>query len=352
MSDLVIETVAIDKVKPHPNADRLEIVEIGGWQVVAGKGNHEAGDVVVYIPPDAMIPEDVASRWGVSDYLKWRGQVRTKGRVKVVKLRGEFSYGFIAPNETGDDIGVDLAAHYDIDKYEEPIGHQAGPKSNEHPLFHRYTSINNLRNSKYSKLLNYGEPLVVTEKIHGTNSRIGWIRIDGNLELAIGTHRTQLQTELAGTYRLPLDTYTMPFYDLYNWIMDAAETGEWEYINSIIVFGEIYGKGVQHLHYGAENKDYRVFDIAVNGKYLHEDAMRYICEQVGLPVVPRLSLGVFTFETLLEMAEGDTTLKDSHIREGIVVRPMVENVTNRGERMIFKVIGGGYLAETNRTEHH
>lgn len=359
MSKLVVQPVTIEKIKPHPNADRLEIAVVGGWEVVTGKGNYNEGDVVVHIQPDSMIPRDQAEAWGVAQYLAFKKN-SDRGRVRAARLRSHTSFGFLVPNDTGAELGADLAEHYGVTKYEPPIpvGMQAGQRRSEHPLFHRYTDIQNLRN--HMDKLAYGEPLVVTEKIHGTNSRVGVVRETGTeegYELVVGTHRTQRDIEDCGVYGTPLDQYYHEIASTVAWLEDHNDG---EQINSIIFFGEIYGAGVQDLHYGAQQeKGYRLFDIAVNGNYLPWRTLEYFQEEFGLPLVPVLSRGVMDFEQLLELAQGNTTLDDSHIREGVVVRPWCQELTwGKGERdpnpkrMIFKLISDAYLLRKGGTEFH
>jgi RNA ligase (TIGR02306 family) len=229
----------------------------------------------------------------------------------------------------------------------------AGQVSNEHPLFHRYTDIQNLRN--FPDKLKLGNPVVVTEKLHGTNSRIGLVRNDDDYELVIGTHRTQRKVDDAGIYGLPWEKYQFEIQLLFNWAKEVVKP-----LNSVILFGEIYGAGVQDLHYGqTAEKGYRAFDVAINGEYMNFCAFRDVLDAVGIPRVPELGFGVYDLEDLLEIAEGDTTLDDTHIREGIVVRPaFLEDTWGRGtqaptqRRMIFKVISGNYLARKGGTEHH
>lgn len=368
MSELLVNVVRIDSIEPHPNADKLEIVKLGGWQIVSGKGNYAVGDLAVHVPPDAMVPRTLADQWGVTPYLSFKQSAELdsstpggRGRVRAAKLRGIPSYGFLAPNDTEASLGTDVAAHYGITKYEPPpppVGLQAGQQAKNHPLFHTYTDIGNLRN--FRDKLNYNEPLVVMEKIHGTNSRVGWVRIqheDGtsSLELAIGTHHTQRKPEDPGVYGMPLVKYGAVLENIKNWILTSYDTD----INSIIIFGEIYGAGVQDLHYGAKKeKDYRVFDISVNGKYLPWSTLEYWHENLGLPLVPCIALGVFDFKQLIEFAQGNTTLTDDHIKEGIVVRPLTESTWGKGDldpypkRTIFKLIGDDYLTRKNGSEYH
>lgn len=392
MSDLIITPVTITSIEPHPNADRLEICRVSGWDIVSGKGNYKVGDIVVHIPPDAMVPKTWADTWAVTPYLSFKKSAEFdsstpggRGRVRAAKLRGVTSFGFLVPNDSGASLGTDLAEHYGIEKYEPPpppIGMSAGQMATQHPLFHTYTDIQNLRN--FPDKLNYNEPVVVTEKIHGTNSRVGWVRrIDkehqakcpkiqawdmpevpcecDELEKVVGTHKTQRNPEDAGVYSLPFQLYGEKLEKLLNWAIEAIESGTFGTpLNSLLVFGEIYGAGVQDLHYGAKNeKGYRIFDISINGEYMNARALAAVCQMFDLPMVPVLFQGIATYEDLLEMAQGETTLDDTHIREGIVVRPMcLEKTWGKGDldpnpkRVIFKLISDGYLLRKGGSEYH
>ena len=43
MSELSVEIAKIDNIMPHPNADRLEIATVGGWNCVVGKDIYTSG---------------------------------------------------------------------------------------------------------------------------------------------------------------------------------------------------------------------------------------------------------------------------------------------------------------------
>lgn len=360
MSDLLVKVVIIDEVLPHPNADKLEIIRLGGWQIVSGKGNYVAGQTAIHVPPDAMVPRAWADRWDVTQYLSWKKDA-TKGRVKCVRLRGAPSFGFLAPNDTNVEVGTNLAEVLRIEKYEEPErpGMQPGQMARSHPLFHTYTDIQNLRN--YPQELDYSKPLIVTEKVHGSNSRVGWVRTQGEggqwteaFEKAIGTHRTQRKNEDCGIYGLPFQLHEEALKKAYDRITyDLRDS----ITNSVIFFGEIFGPGIQDLTYGKE-KDWRIFDIAVNRTYLPWSYVRDVCKEVGLPIVPNMNPGFYTFEELCELAEGESILSPGQIKEGIVVRPLREETWKIGDldpspqRRIFKVISAEYLIRKYGTEHH
>ena len=74
MSSVIVEVVRIEAVRPHTNADKLFLAQIKGWQTVIrkldnGAPEFQAGDCVVYIPPDSTLPRELAVRLGVESYL-------------------------------------------------------------------------------------------------------------------------------------------------------------------------------------------------------------------------------------------------------------------------------------------
>ena len=48
--------VIIDDVVPHPNAERLELAVIGGWQLCVKLGEYKKGDRAVYCEIDSLLP--------------------------------------------------------------------------------------------------------------------------------------------------------------------------------------------------------------------------------------------------------------------------------------------------------
>ena len=90
-------------------------------------------------------------------------------------------------------------------------------------------------------------------------------------------------------------------------------------------------------------------EIAVIGGW---ENLQSVCAEVGLPTVPVLDYGIFTFEQLVEFAQGNTTMDDEHVREGIVVRPRFKELTWNNSRMIFKLISDGYMLRKGGSEMH
>jgi hypothetical protein len=59
--------------------------------------------------------------------------------------------------------------------------------------------------------------------------------------------------------------------------------------------------------------------------------------------VPVLERGPFSLARVAELSRGQTTLPDQHIREGVVVRPVVERFDPRIGRVILKYLSDDYL---------
>jgi hypothetical protein len=52
-----VRVVRINEILVHPNADRLAIVKVLGYQVVVGKEDFKVGDLAYFVPPDSVVPE-------------------------------------------------------------------------------------------------------------------------------------------------------------------------------------------------------------------------------------------------------------------------------------------------------
>jgi RNA ligase (TIGR02306 family) len=184
MSEVTITVERIEAIKPHPNADKMEIAEVAGTQTLVGKDQFKVGDLAVYFPPDILIPGEVSEALGVAKYLKTAlyGGLRVPCRVAACRLRGVPSYGFAQPLTvlgTVDlrqiHVGKDVTETFRGLKYEPVVkvqrGHGGGTGevwgglAPEPINFHRYTDIQHYR--KYRHLLATETPVRITEKVHG-----------------------------------------------------------------------------------------------------------------------------------------------------------------------------------------
>lgn len=352
MSDTFVEVVEIDEVQPHPNADRLEIAVVKGFTVVVGKGAFQPRQPAAYFPPNILIPDALADKLGVTKYLKHavyaEGEGASQCRVAGCRLRGQPSFGFLADMtclayglgiiKVGDNLNEILGAK----KYIPPVRVTCSEAASEHPLFHKYTEIDNYR--RYPHAIPEGTPVRITEKIHGTNCRVGLVRHDDDaLEFMAGSHGLRRKSPLEGRacmYWEPLDSSGVK--DLLSGLIVGAK--------SVIVFGEVFGSGVQDLDYAMPQgkRGFRVFDISVDGRYLNWiDVVRH-CRDYGLDTVPLLYAGRFCRDDVETLTDGPTTLGTPRSafkgREGIVITPLEEMFSDViGGRLILKSVSADYL---------
>jgi RNA ligase (TIGR02306 family) len=107
-------------------------------------------------------------------------------------------------------------------------------------------------------------------------------------------------------------------------------------IARVALYGEVYGAGVQDLHYGETRKDtpgFAVFDIAIDEgsgrSWLSQGQLREVCVDFNLTLAPVLYEGKYDYDTLTALAEGNTSLGGAtNLREGLVVRAVPERVSD------------------------
>ena len=162
------------RIEQHPNADRLELAAIGGFRCVVGKGSFVDGDLAAYIPEAAVCPDWLIAELGLEGKLAGS----KKNRVKAVKLRGSLSQGLVYPVSDGMIRGRQVAAGDDVTellelvKYEPPIPiSMQGEVRAAHGATLKF-DIEDFK--KYPEEFRDGEPVVITEKLHGTWCCLGW----------------------------------------------------------------------------------------------------------------------------------------------------------------------------------
>lgn len=361
MSSLVVEVCDVKRVYPHPNADALEFITVKGWPVLVQKSlGLKPGDLVVYFPPDTVMSRELADRLGIAKYLselpKESDGSRPPGlRVRAARLRGEASYGTIDHVVAPDwHPGQDVAAHYGVTKFDPPQPTVDGDSLPRVEAFHSYTEIENIRN--YPDVIRPEEEVVITEKIHGKNCRMGIVRVGDGWEWMAGSHAVR---------RKPLDAkgrpsdfwtcLTGPVRDLLSHLCDDAR--------NVILFGEIYGSGIQDMSYGYTGgaKGFCVFDISVDGAYLGHEAKHESCRAFGVSQVPILYRGPFSWEAVETYTYGDTLLCSPDQagrfrgREGCVITPVRERydpALGGSGRVILKSISADYLSRKGGSDAH
>jgi len=371
MSELKVEVCKIKEVNVHENADKLSLATVLGWTCVVPKDKYKVGDTIIYIPVDAVLPEALSDRIGVTQYL-------SKGRVRACRLRGVVSYGLIMDNENNDKVGTDLTTFYGITKFEPPknTGIQSGQAKKFHPLFTKYTDIDNIQ--KYSNMFTKDDNVVVTEKLHGslvsyfiTAKTIGY-------EFHSASHNLERKKpvapwiyKLAQRFRRYKFARKWMIKDSTYWeLFDNNKKKLLKYLLEIVhprsriicIRAEIVGEGIQkNYSYGLKGHRDAIFDITVNGRYLDWFEVEGYCRQFNLSTVPVLYKGKFDKEKINEFVNGSDgkvesvygLLNNVHIQtEGAVIKPIYESVTNKGQRRILKWKSDVFVLNHNNSDFH
>ncbi len=337
MSTLRVITCPILSLSPHPNADRLELATVMGWRCVVPKDRYAVGDVVTYIPVDAVLPVALSDSLGVTQYL-------SKGRVRAAKLRGVISFGLVIPNEQNLPAGEDLTDALGVTKFEPPLRVMSGDLAPPHPCMLHYTNIENIKN--YPEVLRPGEEVVVTEKVHGTNCVHALVIEEGQEVWMAASHRHCRKED-------PLSTYWRTFDDKTRALLREAIEGH----RSALLYKEVYGAKIQNLNYGLEREVAdAVFDLRLDGDFIDYDVLEALCHKHGVPIAPLLYRGPFDQPVLEELVNGagvKTQIGEgAHIMEGVVIKPSRERLNFDTGRTILKWISDAYALDKNATDFH
>lgn len=341
----------INNIKPHPNADRMEIATILGWEVCIRKDEFKVGDLCVYCEVDSIMPER-------SEFEFLRND---KFRIKAKRLRGVVSMGIAFPipilsngllglgidNTNGFvdtyfeytpldhfEIGSDVTDLLGITKYDPPeVSSGQGNSAGSFPSYVPRTDESRIQGAMGCLDELNGHPFYITSKLDGTSETIIW----HNNELSVCSRNHAVKIDPPNLYWDVVKKHNL--FDKFVSYFDQ---------HSIAIQGEIVGCGIQENRLGLKDKDFFVFNIYdINqARYLSYNEICIHCKGLGLNMVPIVEEGDsfdYTLDHLIEIANNGR-YPNGHRQEGIVVRPQSEMFSNRLHgRLSFKVISPLYL---------
>lgn len=384
-------------IKNHPNADKLDIGNIGtpdGWQVIVQKGRFKTGDMCAYVGENAIVPEWVLKKYGYWNQEQDKGMLAgSKGnRVKAIRLRQEFSLGICIPvhdvSNWSDEEQMMITSHtlegnqvhegdevsdiLNITKYEPPIPVcMAGEVYNAGTHIGVNYDIENIKN--YPNVLVEGELVQVTEKIHGTFIQIAVLpgtqynyhedhfmipRTISGLGVAM---YIAVSSKGLGGQGLFLKNNEKNATNVY--VRTAKQLFErlsrFDVPTPFTVCGEVFGHGVQDLHYGCAmgETSFRMFDVYIgqrgSGFWLSDAELDVFSDKYEIPRVPVVYRGPFSKEMLTTLTQrAMSTFDPTQIKEGDVIKPVVERRDPVLGRVVVKSINEEYYTRKNGTEYN
>lgn len=364
----------IRDIRPIENADKIEVADVLGWHVVVKKGEFKIGDKCVYCEIDSIMPED-------NDEFEFLRNSKGKmQRIRTVKLRGQVSQGIIfplsiLPANTSTEVGEDVTDVLGVTKYEPvPFYVQMTNKKRKALRKHRWIP---------DCIVNLLEKILPDELFIEMFYRKDFLPFPSDIPKTDETRVQVLQdllTEHKGTMcytsekvdgasltvflkegklhvcsrNLELvEDATNPYWSTVR-EMGIEEKLKANWIPDIVLQGELLGEGIQGNKLGLTGKTIRFYNIWDTNNmryYSYEDFVGTIAK-LGLETVPILDTHfvlIDDIDKLLELAEGYSVINPKVLREGIVIRPLIEKqefVYGKGlvaGRVSFKAVSQKFL---------
>lgn len=364
MSEHCAYIVKVTQLRPHTNADRLQIATFFGNDTCVSLDTH-LNDIGIYFPVDLQLSEEFCDynhlcnkdAEGNPDtgYLE-----RKKRNVRAIRLRGEKSDGLYVPIHALEYTGVDLSTlnpgesinvvngHEICKKYIPAQQTKVREREGNHirkkkvliaPLFVEHADTEQLAYNLDA--FKCGQQIEITLKMHGTSQRTGYLPIFKGYKRTLwdritrkegtpiydwgyvnGTRRTVLENYDGGFYGS--NAFRAPHAKFFEGKLQKGETVYYEVVgyqtSGAPIMGEVSNKKVNDpkfaktygettiFSYGCERgqSDFYVYRMTMTNEdgFVVEytpDYMRYRCEQMGAKYVPVFWRGYIPKENELPM---------------------------------------------------
>lgn len=374
IDDFTVQIYPVE-IRPHTNADALDIAIVGGMQAIVKKGQFFDGELALFFGQGSVLTDSLLKILNFWDEDKDKGKLAgSKGnRVKPMRLRGEMSNGVVASIDEAMvllagfesnyvwEVGVDYSKVLGVIKYVPEIPASMSGIVSPSPLEVKMFNIPRGQHPDQLDKFEDGELVYVTEKIHGTcflysvNYYTGEVIVSSkgqaNKGLKIEESDSNVYWQMANRPQ-----WNDLKLSIFRWLEDTGlallHDDLWINIRS-----EIFGSGVQDLKYGLTNKKVAVFDIELRSStwnhHVDFPVVYSIASGFGsgysdiVMSVPYLGAHLFDRESLQNMASGNTTItEDDHIREGVVV------TCAEGTGRVQKFINPEYEVRKGGTEYN
>lgn len=323
----------IDEAMPIAGKDRIQLVKVLSWQIIAGKEFH-VGDLVVLVEPDSILPEK-------PEFEFMRSK---KFRVKAMKMAGVISQAILFPLSILPpgkyNISDDVTKVLGVTKYEEPepftqsvtkpvpfwkqvvrklpvIGRyfQTSKQRAGWPDFVAKTDEERVQNMPFVFTGNR-EGYSITEKLDGSSAtyvlrKYKKFGIFPRYEFIVCS-RNLRQTNQDSTWWKVAKKY---------YIEDVLHQliGDEDYV---VLQGEIIGPAIQGNKYSRSDLEFYAFNLIypthkVNSSYAKLQLGTY--KIMSCPILYNNYTLPDTVDELLKFADGESALHNT-LREGLVLR--------------------------------
>lgn len=383
--------VKIENLRPHLNADRLQITTIFGLDVCVDM-SVALNDIGVYFPIDLQLSEEFCIK---NNLLRPIGYMDPdKRNVKAISLRGSRSEGLYLPLSTlyytgitnfnvGDTItilnGKEICRKYipKLSKSTKPVksSKTTRKKLPEIPLFLEHVDTEQWAFNK-DKIKN-GDDIEVTLKCHGSSARTAYLPVPDTSFFGRLFHRKKWDY-VSGTRRTVLDTFDKggfygdnlfrkPYHEYFKSKLHKGEEVYYEIVGWVNKDTPIMGQGtvpqearsvygdVMTFDYGLERgaSDIYVYRMTMTNEdgdvvEYEPSFMRRRCAEMGVKSVPVFERRVITNgaeevdEIVNKYVDGPDPIGRSHVREGVVIRVINRPVFTayKAKNFLFKQITG------------
>lgn len=405
--------------RPHPNADRLQLGTANGYQVIVGLDVQD-GELGVFFGPDGQISEEFARANDLVGYTDPDTGERKGGffpknrRVRSQKLRGVSSDGFWTGLSSFAFTGISTDNLREGDTFTElngiPICNKfvtqatlraaAGQKKQrkDNVCFPKHIDTKQLKH--YIDSIPADSILYITEKLHGTSGRYGYVLEERTERLGFFAKLRRKKPKTVSEYKYLMGTRNVVLADHTHEGYYGNEEFRFNAVRDIVLHkGEVlyfelvgYTTTGQTIMSSPSTKDLKDKEITKRygdkmvfkygqpegtcGLYVYritrtnEDGnvvelswpqVKRRCGELGIKHVPDLVRGpviyspeLFTIEELMKIISGLTedlpsTLDPTHIREGVVIRVEAPDGTTdwyKNKSFIFGVLEG-YLKDSD-----
>jgi RNA ligase (TIGR02306 family) len=319
-----MKLASIEKVAaifPHPNAEKLEFVQVLGYRCLVPKGVYAVDEWVVLIQPDTVLP---AVEWS-EVYRKF-----SRHRVKAIRLRGEWSFGIVEkrsllPPDMEVFEGREVSEALGITKYEAPQPSTLDAKGLL-PYGMPKTDQERYQNLAIEDWL--GATVDVTLKVDGQSFTAYY----KNGEFGVCGRSWEYRLESKNDYTAQIDRY-----DLANKLAQFCRENQ---VN-LALRGESYGRGIQSSQlnpYAQKEKGLAFFGVWLidEHRYTYRNDRYYfrsVCQMLDLPTVPFLETGIVLTNDVIQKYDEELEQVNGQPFEGVVIV---------GDRFSFKVINKHY----------